>query len=192
MSLSVKDMTLVSMFAALTAVGAYLKIPVPYVPFTLQWLMIILAGILLGSRLALWSQVTYLAVGLAGIPVFTNGGGPGYVLQPTFGYLIGFAVAAYLIGKIVEKTGVESTIKLLLANLAGLGVVYAAGATYLYLITNYVLHIELTYIKALWFGAVICLPGDLTLSIVGATICRKVVHRISPESKAKGDDVKLG
>ena len=180
MSLSVREITLVAMFAALTAVGAFLKIPIPYVPFTLQWLMIILAGILLGSRLALWSQLTYLAVGLAGVPVFAYGGGPGYVLQPTFGYLVGFAAASYLIGKIVERIGYESTAKLFLANLAGLVVVYAAGTTYLYLIMNYLLHTEFSYVKALWLGAVICLPGDLTLSVLGAFICQKVVPRINP------------
>ena len=65
-----KSIVLVGMFAALTAIGAFIKIPLPIVPFTLQIIVVFLAGALLGSKRALYSQLVYIAVGLAGVPVF--------------------------------------------------------------------------------------------------------------------------
>ena len=83
-------MILVALFAALIAVGAFIRIPVPLVPFTMQTFFVVLAGMLLGKKLGAASALVYLAIGLIGIPVFTQGGGIGYVLKPSFGYLIGF------------------------------------------------------------------------------------------------------
>lgn len=94
---------MIAMFAALTAIGAFIKIPLPVVPFTLQIIFVFLAGSLLGSRNGFQSQLVYIGVGLVGLPVFTQGGGITYVLQPTFGYLIGFALAAFIIGFIIER-----------------------------------------------------------------------------------------
>ena len=62
--------------------------------FTLQWLFVLLAGLLLGSRRAFRSVAVYLITGLIGFPVFARGGGPAYLLRPTFGFLLGFALAA--------------------------------------------------------------------------------------------------
>ena len=86
------------LFAALTALGAFLRVPLPYVPFTLQYFFCALSGFLLGPRGGFASQGIYLVLGLAGLPVFTAGGGPAYVFQPSFGYLLGFLVAAPLVG----------------------------------------------------------------------------------------------
>jgi len=177
MKLTVREMVLVSMFAALTAVGAFIKVPMPYVPFTLQFLFVLFAGMLLGRKLGLLSQVVYLLVGLAGVPVFANGGGPAYVMQPTFGYLAGFAAGAYVVGLVVEKIRGEGFTKFLLAALAGLTVVYALGVTYLYLILNLVVHKTFTFVQAVWIGAVVCLPGDLFLSVVAAAVSVRVLRR---------------
>lgn len=84
------DLILCALFAALIAVGAFIKIPIPGVPFTLQVLFTTLAGLLLGSRMGAVSVAIYIILGLAGVPIFTGGGGIGYVVYPTFGYLIGF------------------------------------------------------------------------------------------------------
>ncbi|MQL51189.1 biotin transporter BioY [Desulfofundulus thermobenzoicus] len=174
MQLSVRDMVLVSMFAALTAVGAFIKIPIPYVPFTLQFLFVLFAGLLLGRRLAFMSQVVYLVLGLAGLPIFTQGGGPAYVLQPTFGYLVGFALGAYVIGAVAEKLRERGVPGYFLASLAGLVVVYTLGVLHLYIILNYVVHKTFTLAQAVWFGAIICSPGDLFLSVVASLTGSKV------------------
>ena len=71
---------LCAIFTALIAIGAFIRIPVPVVPFTLQFLFTTLAGVLLGSRLGATSVVLYIALGLLGVPVFAEGGGPGYMV----------------------------------------------------------------------------------------------------------------
>ena len=81
-------MALTALCGALTAAGALLKIPFYPVPMTLQTFFSLMAGVILPARWAAMSQVLYLSVGLVGLPVFANGGGPAYVLQPTFGYLL--------------------------------------------------------------------------------------------------------
>ena len=83
--ISTKEMILCALFAALIAIGAFIKVPLPYVPFTMQLMFTTLAGILLGSRLGAMSTGIYIAIGLIGIPVFTKGGGIGYIFQPVQG-----------------------------------------------------------------------------------------------------------
>lgn len=174
MKLGVREMVLASQFAALTAVGAFIKVPIPYVPFTLQFLFVLFAGLLLGGRLAFLSQVIYLTLGLIGLPIFTAGGGPAYVLQPTFGYLIGFAAGAYVIGTVADRMRHRGLPGYLLASFSGLVVVYALGVLHLYIILNYVVHLPITLTRAVWFGAVICSPGDVFLAVVASLTASKV------------------
>lgn len=98
----VKELVLFSLFTALTAIGAFIRVPVPLCPFTLQLLFTTLSGLILGSRKGAASVAVYVALGLSGVPVFTQGGGPGYIFQPTFGYLLGFIAGAWLTGKLSE------------------------------------------------------------------------------------------
>ncbi len=70
---------LCALFTALVAVGAFIRIPVPLVPFTLQFWFTTMAGLLLGPRWGACSVLVYVLLGLMGVPVFTQGGGPGYV-----------------------------------------------------------------------------------------------------------------
>lgn len=120
----VKELVLFSLFTALTAIGAFIRVPVPLCPFTLQLLFTTLSGLILGSRKGAASVAVYVALGLSGVPVFTQGGGPGYIFQPTFGYLLGFIAGAWLTGKLSEHMEKLSFARILFANLAGLLVVY--------------------------------------------------------------------
>ena len=115
--LNTQSLILCSLFAALIAVGAFIKIPVPMVPFTLQVLFSTLAGLLLGPRLGVVSVGIYILLGLVGLPIFTNGGGPSYIFQPTFGYLIGFLMGVYVTGSIAHKTKNPSLKKLIKSSL---------------------------------------------------------------------------
>ena len=128
------------LFTALIAVGAFIKIPIPVVPFTLQYLFTMLAGLLLGSRLGTVSVLSYMLLGLAGLPIFSEGGGLWYVFKPSFGYIIGFAVAAYVNGKIANSNTHPSYRRLLGANFLGLFIVYAFGMIYYYVISNFYLN----------------------------------------------------
>ena len=141
--ISTLDMVLCGLFVALIAVGAFIKIPVPVVPFTLQVFFTMMAGIILGSKVGALSALIYMILGLVGVPVFAEGGGLWYVFKPSFGYIIGFVVGTYLTGYIVERLEELKFVKVLLAALAGLMVVYIFGMVYFYIISNYAYHIFL-------------------------------------------------
>ena len=128
---------------------------------------------------------------MIGIPVFAYGGGPGYVLQPTFGYLVGYVFTAYLVGRLTEKHEEPGSLVFLRANLLGLLVTYAFGVVYLYIIINLVSGKVMAFTDALWFGAVICSPGDLLLVFVAARVSVKMINTLpylrSTIGKQKGD-----
>lgn len=115
--------------AAATAVGARISVLIPGtpVPFTFQPLFVILAGVLLGSRLGAASQALYLAAGIAGLPVFVAGGGAAYLLGPTGGYLMAYPLAAFLAGTWADRSAVRTLAGLLL----GLATIYAGGLAWL-------------------------------------------------------------
>ena len=172
-----KAMTLCGLFAALTAIGAFIKIPLPppLVPFTLQFLFCALAGVLLGSKMGALSQLIYVLVGLVGIPVFTEGGGLHYVVKPTFGYLVGFVLGAYVIGLCVEKVKEINFKHLFIASLIGLVVVYVLGVVYMYIIYNFYIGNEMGVWVAVWGGAISCAPGDILICIITAIMGVKMI-----------------
>lgn len=161
-------------FTALIAVGAFIRIPVPVCPFTLQLLFTTLAGLLLGSRRGGMAVLVYLVLGLVGVPVFTEGGGIAYIFQPTFGYLIGFAAGAWLTGKIIETSPDGSLARYVAACLAGLAVVYGCGMAYVYVINNFYLGTPLGLWPLILYCFLLAVPGDLVLCMVAAVLGRKI------------------
>ena len=153
-----KDMILVALFAALTAVGAFIRIPFAVSTITLQLLFTALAGVLLGARCGALSQAVYVLLGLAGAPVFASGGGPQYVLHPTFGFVLGLIPTAYIIGRLTERDA--SPRRIASACLAGFAALYLIGVPYMGVICNAYLGRGLTVWQILKSGMLIYLPGD--------------------------------
>jgi biotin transport system substrate-specific component len=118
------------LFAALSALAARVTIPVEPVPFTLQTLAVVLAGMTLGARDGALSQLVYVALIAAGLPIDARGLGQAALFGPTGGYLVGFIAAAFVSGLLVERAGTRVWARWL-AGLAGMGVIYAFGATWL-------------------------------------------------------------
>ena len=124
-------------FAVLTAVGARMSVPLPGtpVPFTLQPVAVLLAGLLLGPALGGASQLAYLAAGAAGLPVFAAGGGLAYLAGPTGGYLMAFPAAAALAGWIAGDPGacprLQRALRIGTAAFAGLALIHLGGASWL-------------------------------------------------------------
>lgn len=174
-NISVREQILIAIFAALTAIGAFIRIPTPLVPFTLQFLFCAYAGVFLGARHGLYSQLLYVGIGLLGIPVFANGGGPAYVLQPTFGYLLGFITCAYVIGRLTEAMTKVSFTRLVFAVLTGLFFVYLCGVSYLYLIVNLYLGKSMSISAAIAVGCLPYITADLILSFLVAATAIYVV-----------------
>ena len=140
-------LVLTALFAALTAVGAFFKIPFALAAISLQFLFTAMAGILLGAGYGALSQLVYVLIGLVGVPIFALGGGFSYVLQPTFGFLLGLIPSAFVIGKLAKRP--LTFWRTALAMLAGLAVLYAVGVPYLALIANAYLGKGLTFWQVL-------------------------------------------
>ena len=123
--------------AALTAAAAQVSVPLPFtqVPFTFQPMVVLLGGLVLGSRLGLASQVLYLMAGLAGLPVFaastTLPPGAWRLIGPTGGYLMSYPIAAFLVGCLSERGFDRRYVTSFVAMLVGLMVVYACGVAWL-------------------------------------------------------------
>jgi biotin transport system substrate-specific component len=123
--------------------------------------MVMFSGLILGGRLAAISQWVYILVGLMGIPVFAHGGGPGYVLQPTFGYLLGFICGGYVIGRCTENRKTLTRVFLSGVLLLGTIAIYLPGVTVLYLNVNFIQQKALSLSTAVKIGWLVPLPGDL-------------------------------
>lgn len=173
-----KDLILCSMFVALIAVGAFIKVPVPVVPFTLQYLFTMLAGLLLGAKKGALAVCVYIVLGLFGLPIFAQGGGIGYIFQPSFGYIIGFALGAFVTGAIANRTGRPGYGRLLAANLTGLAIVYFMGMVYYYVISNFYLDSPIGLWPLFLYCFLLAVPGDIVLCIVGAMLGKRLIPLI--------------
>lgn len=172
--LSIRSVALIALFTALIAVGAFINVPVPFVPFTLQTMFVTTAGLILGSKAGALSAALYMGIGLAGLPIFAQGGGIGYIFKPSFGYIIGFIVGAFLTGLIIEKTKNKNLWVYIVAAISGLLVIYIFGCTYLYFIKNLYLGQSISLWNTLLFGFLVFVPGDIAMSVLGAVLAKRL------------------
>jgi biotin transport system substrate-specific component len=184
-TMTIQNLALYGLFAALIAVGAFIKIPFPGIPFTLQILFVILAGLLLGSKGGLISVLVYIFIGLTGVPVFTGGGGIGYVLQPTFGYIIGFAIGAFVIGWITERKVNPSIKYLIFAGIIGSVVIYTIGLTWYYVIANYYLQTAVGAKTLMISGFLMLLPGDIVKISLSAFLAKRLAPFVNQSESLK-------
>lgn len=167
----IRQLILVALFAALTAAGAWVRIPLPFspVPVTLQVLFTLLAGAVLGANLGALSQVVYVLLGCVGLPVFAGGtAGYGVLVGPTGGYLFGFIIAAFLIGKLLEGRTNPGFGSIFASMLAGVVVIYLLGMIQLSLF------MKLSLGKAFLLGVVPFIGVDLIKALVGAFLVGKL------------------
>ncbi len=176
-----RSLVLAAGFAALTAVCGFIKIPLGVMSITLQTMMAALSGILLGPKWGAASQGVYLALGLLGLPIFTMGGGPGYVLQPSFGFLLGFPLTAAVSGLLAG----DSLSPLRLAGAAGAGILasYVVGTPYMGLILNLYLGKGLDVWTVVRTGCLVYLPGEavkVLCAAVAAPPLKRALHPARP------------
>lgn len=169
-----KLMVYSSIMASLMAVGAYIAIPIGPVPIVLQNLFVMLAALLLGGRWGFISVCVYLLAGAVGLPVFAGGtGGLGKFVGPTGGYLIGFALAAYIIGTLSEK-GKGNVLVDVGAMVLGTIVIYAVGVSWLKVVTG------MAWSKSIAVGMLPFLLGDV-LKIAAAVPIAKALRPMISE-----------
>lgn len=123
-------LAVIALFTLITIVFAQIKIPTQPVPFTLQPLAVLLAGMVLGGRDGALALASYVGLIALGLPVDANNIGAAALFGPTGGYLIGFVFAAGVVGLIVENAAKRFWIRLF-AGIAGVAVIYLFGVTVL-------------------------------------------------------------
>ncbi|HZK24664.1 MAG TPA: biotin transporter BioY [Oscillospiraceae bacterium] len=170
-----RDLVLIALFAALTSLLAYLIIPLPggFPPLTGQSLAVMLAGLLLGARNGAMSQLVYLLLGAAGLPVFAGGtAGVGVIVSPTGGFIWGFVVGAWVIGKLTEDQKKLTWLRLVSAAVCG-GVfaVYVPGVLQMANV------LQITPSRAL-VAMLPYLPGDLLKVFIAAALARKTMPQL--------------
>ena len=170
--------------AALAVFGAMAltlsaKIQVPFwpVPFTMQTMIVLLAGMTLGWRLGAATVALYLAQGAMGLPVFAQGGGIAYFAGPTGGYLVGFLAAAALMGWLAERGWGRTAVSTVAAMLAGTAVIFACGLAWL----SWLIGVE----KAV-LGGLVPFLASAALKIVIAAILMPVCWRFAGIHKGGG------
>ena len=150
-------------FAIVTALSAQIRIELPItpVPITAQTFVVILAGLLLGSTFGSLSMLMYLFTGLAGLPFFSGSvAGLAILKSPTIGYIIGFFLAAQIVGRLSHTP--------LLAIVLGTGMIYLSGVFGLTLILN------LSFIEAFTIGVIPFLTGDVIKAFAAVLIAYKI------------------
>lgn len=173
--MKIRAIILCALFAALIAVGAFIKIPIPPVPFTLQIFFVTMAGIILGPKNGAISVGVYVLLGLIGLPVFTKAAGPGYIFEPTFGYLLGFILNAFVTGIVRKKRGDYTLKTMLIACFSGAACSFLLGIPYFYFIMNLYLKNHMGIMTILYSSFFLFIPADTLLMILAAFIGNRVL-----------------
>jgi len=162
--------SLSSLFAALIAAGAFIAIPVGPVPIVLQNLFAVLSGLILGPILGTAAVGLYLLAGILNFPVFAGGvGGITRFAGPTGGYLIGYLFAAFTAGLVAgQPKSKTSLIRIIIAVIAGLLIIYIPGVTWLKVSRN----MDLT--RALVAGFIPFIIGDILKGIAAVLIAPRL------------------
>ncbi len=168
----VRDLVLIALFAALTAIMAYVAVPMPagLPPITGQTFAVMLAGLLLGANKGAMSQIIYILLGVVGLPVFASGtSGLGILVGRSGGFLIGFVFGAFLIGKLTENKPEPSLRTLSFAALlGGIIVVYIPGILQMARVGGISLETAAGFMLPF-------LPGDLIKVAVSSLLAQKIL-----------------
>ena len=154
----------------LTIVAAQVSVPLPFtpVPFTLQPMVVLLGGAALGARLGMSAQILYLALGIAGLPVFAASPilpqGFGRLLGPTGGYLMSYPLAAFVTGYLAQRGLDRRYLTSVAAMVAGLAIVFTCGVLWL----AFGAHAGLA--GAIRSGLIPFIPADIVKVLLAATI----------------------
>lgn len=171
-----KSVILAGLFVCLTAVGAWIRIPFPIVPLTLQVFFVLLSGMCLGPKWGAMSQAVYIGMGLIGLPVFAGASGPHILFSPTCGYLVGFILASYVTGKV--SSGEAKFFRFLGSSLLGLLAIYLCGIIGLYLNLNFVIGKEVSFIGTIKIGVLPFLAADALKAAAAAILASRVAPQL--------------
>jgi biotin transport system substrate-specific component len=164
------NLTKIGLFAAILALSAFLKIPIGPVPLTLQSTCALLAGYSLGPSMGASAALIYTFAGLAGLPIFASGGGPAYIISPTFGFILGFTTCAFTTGYFARFNSSGSVLKAYFIMLGGLIFLYIPGFLWLFLSLHGVMGTPEKISSLIRAGLIIPFIGDLLKTVPAAFI----------------------
>lgn len=171
--MSVREMALIAVMAAVTCVMGPLSVPIGPVPISLTNLAVYFAIYILGWKRGTVSYVVYLLIGLVGVPVFSGfTGGPGKLLGPTGGYLIGFIFMALICGLFIDRSH-QKIVPSMIGMILGTIVCYAFGTVWLAYQAHY------TMMQALAAGVIPFIPCDLLKMVIAAVLAPQVRKRLA-------------
>ncbi|MGI6091953.1 MAG: biotin transporter BioY [Negativicutes bacterium] len=172
--MTTRNMILAGLFAALLALSSQIAIPIGPVPHTLQIFFVLLAGIVLGSRLGSISVAVWVLLGSFGLPVFAQGkGGLAVLAGPTGGFLFGFIIAAFLVGWLAENSKL-TTGRTAIYMLTGLVAAYIIGVGGFMASFKYFLNKPMTLKTAVSVAVVPFMPFDIVKALMAAYIGTRV------------------
>lgn len=172
MKLNTQSMCVVALFTVVLIVSAFIKIPISIVPVTMQTFAVILCGLLLERRLSVLAVSLYVFMGLLGLPVFANGGGLVYILQPSFGYLMGFLAAVYFIGTFSKKK--DSYVKTFMISIIAILIIYSFGLSYFVGLQSAYFSKPLDFGWIFYFLFLVYLPGDVIACIIASYLKSRI------------------
>lgn len=162
------------MFIALMIISAFIKIPIGTIPITLQLMVANVCCLLLGKKWGTISVVLYIVLGLLGLPIFAGGGGFAYFLQPSFGFIIGFAVGGFFAALFREKLGKTNFSAYMSASLLNILIIDIVGLVYGAVIMYGYNHSAMTAWKFLMTFLIPFIPFDIAKGAIGSIVCVKV------------------
>ena len=170
-------LTLSALFCTLISIGSFIRIPMPnMMPVTLQTFFVLLTALVLPFKASTLAIVTYIALGLIGLPIFSGGGGLGYALMPNFGFIIGFIVATVIISVITQKLQNRKLWQYIVISILGISSIYIIGILYFAFITNIYNNGDNS---VLWFVQTVFLPF-LPKEIICVILSSLSAYKIRP------------
>ena len=172
-----KDLILISLFAAITVVLSFFTIPIGVVPISLQTFGVYLAGGILGKKNALFSILIYVLLGVIGLPVFSGSikSGPAAIIGPSGGFIIGFIIAAFVIGYIVDLGYNKHSNKSSKYFFISFGMIIGTLIIYILGVAQLIHYLKIDFLKAISLGVTPFLIGD-GLKIVIAVIVSNIIR----------------
>lgn len=178
--MNTRKLAMTSVMAALMCLAGMMLhwVSPALVPFSILPVLVLMSGLILGAEYGAMAMVVYLILGLFGLPVFSAPpfGGFGYILKPTFGFLLGNVAAAYVVGRVYREGSRWSAI---MGVLAGLVTLYLFGLSYLYIILHWVLQRPTSIASVMMIGFVPFILGDLIKAGIAVWVGLEVVRRRS-------------
>ena len=173
--MQLRNMMLAAIFAAFMIISSYIVLPIGPVPHTLQPLVVLLSGVLLGHKWGPISIIVWVVLGVLGLPVFNQGqAGAVMLIGPTGGFIFGFIVCSWLAGLLTEKNLQAGYAKTFFYLLIALIVAYIMGLIGFKLSFQYFLHKPMTWEKSVLIAIAPFLPFDIIKAAIAYCVGVKV------------------